>query len=118
MDLKEVYNEVSKRGLSRFVNGGYVYKGIKFFEDKVLCTDKEFYEDITDFFMGFDSLDQAISEHLKSKYINKINAVEEAIKNEVNGNNNYNRYNWLKSERDHYINKYNEQVKKRVQREF
>ena len=109
MKNTEAYNIVSNKGLSVKMNGGYyIYKGLVFYKDKVLCTDKEFYQDISDLFYEFSNFDQAVNTYLKNKYKRKLNVIEDSIRNEVNGNNNHNKYKWLKFEREHYLNKYNE----------
>lgn len=109
MDLKQVFDCASIKGLAAKMNdGSVIYKGLKFYEDKVLCTDKMFYEDVSDWFNNFDQFDEAVRCYLSQKYKKKIDIINNEIKYEVNRHNNHNKIIWLKSERNHYLNKYNE----------
>ena len=82
------------------------YKGVKVVNDgndvRVYSLEKEFYEDITDFFLK-DSFDIALKKFRRKKYLKKLDRVEKLIQEEINGSKNHNRMVYLKSMRNKYL---------------
>lgn len=113
--LEEVWSQARSKHLSANLDtddhDAVVYRGVKVVRDvdgiRLYCTDKDFYEEITDKFVG-KTFDEGLENHLKFKYINKLNLIEESIQEELNGNKNHKRFSYLKSMRKFYLNKYNE----------
>lgn len=113
--LEEIWKQArSKRfgaNLDTDDHKAIVYKGVKVINTdgdiKLYCTDTDFYEDITNKFKS-TTFDEGVKQHLKSKYLNKLEYIEKLIQEELNGNKNYKRFDYLKSMRQEYLNKYNE----------
>ena len=123
MTLENIWDEVRDRHIAVDMDTDHykatVYKGIKFVNDdcdiSVWCTDTEFYKDITDSFVG-GSLDIGVREHLKKKYLKKLDLIGDAIKRNVNGSKNHRNFTSLKGMREFYLNKYNEINTKKITR--
>ena len=97
-----------------------IYKGIKLTKDdlygvRIYCTDNDFYTDITDTFIVGD-FQTSIDEHLKAKYLSKLDLIERMVKTEINTNKNHKRFNYLKTMRKNYLKKYNEINNRKVKR--
>ncbi len=99
----------------------YIYKGIKITKNNdninIYSTNNaqfqyhEMKEDQYDLFMELGFVD-ATHEIVKSIYQNKINKINDKIKNEINTRNNKKHYDSLKFKRDNLINKYSNITKK------
>jgi len=98
-----------------------MYKGIKITKNNdninIYSTNNaqfqyhEMKEDQYDLFMELGFVD-ATHEIVKSIYQNKINKINDKIKNEINTRNNKKHYDSLKFKRDNLINKYSNITKK------
>ena len=87
------------------------YSGVKVVNDsysvRVYSLEKDFYEDITDYFLQ-DDFDIGLKNFLRDKYLRRLDKIDILIQSEINGNKNHNRMAYLKSMRNIYLNKYNE----------
>jgi hypothetical protein len=96
-----------------------IYKGVKIINNrgdvKIYCTDTEFYTEITDIFKS-DDFFEGVQIYLRDKYLKKMEDIERLIRLELNGNKNHKKFSYLKSMREFYINKYNENNFKEITR--
>lgn len=113
--MNNIWNQAKSKHLSVSMDTeqyqSVFYNGVKVVNDgndiKVYSLDKEFYEDITDYFDGND-FDIGLKEFRREKYLKKLDRIQKLIQEEINGNKNHNRMAYLKTMREQYLNKYNE----------
>lgn len=94
----ENYRSIFYRGV-KVVNDGY--------DVRVYSLEKEFYEDITDYFLQ-DDFDIGLNKFLRDKYLRRLDRIDRLIQSEINGNKNHNRMAYLKAMREKNLKKYNE----------